>query len=483
MFKKFLFGISAAMVAVILLATVAEAAIVTLPTGVGPGERYRLVFFTSTSSQAVSTDIADYNAFVSGAAAADTALNALGTTWSAIASTATVDARDNVSNAMFVPIYNLVDAKVAFDNADLFDGGPGAWDDPLLTTIVNDLGTTSNGGYSWTGTLYDGTAAGANPLGADPARMGDTSVYHNYYINSGDNRGPTASQPLYAISGVLTAPGVAPPTPITVAPTGLNPGDEYRLAFWTSYTTTATSSDIADYNAFADGVANTVPELAALGATWKVIGSTATVAAKDNVGTAAGVPIYNVVDEKVADDDADLFDGGVGAWDDNLFAVLKNEVGTMAGQGYAWTGTNRDGTSSATNPFGTDPTVMGDCSVNHNYWINAGDTNGPTAQHPVYVISGVLTVSLAPPPIPGDADGDRDVDADDITIVASYWLQTIEGGFSVGDFDGNGVVDGIDATILATNWTGPLAAVPEPPTLVGLLVLCLLIARQNLWTN
>ena len=73
---------------------------------------------------------------------------------------------------------------------------------------------------------------------------------------------------------VLVAATGSLASPITV-PTGLNPGDAYRLVFVTSTTLDATSSDIADYNAFVSGVANTVPELVALGTTWTAIGPSA----------------------------------------------------------------------------------------------------------------------------------------------------------------------------------------------------------------
>ncbi len=83
------------------------------------------------------------------------------------------------------------------------------------------------------------------------------------------------------------------------------------------------------------------------------------------------------------------------------------------------------------------------------------------------IVDGAML--LWAPPIPGDADGDRDVDAADAAILAGNWQQTIAGGYSVGDFDLDGDVDDVDATIMAANWTGPLAAasaaVPEPSTI------------------
>jgi hypothetical protein len=92
-----------------------------------------------------------------------------------------------------------------------------------------------------------------------------------------------ASLLLFCVAVVL-ASLAASAAPITV-PTGLNPGDTYRLAFLTSKFRDATSTTIADYNAFVTGVANGVPELAALGTTWRVIGSTQLVAATDNTDT------------------------------------------------------------------------------------------------------------------------------------------------------------------------------------------------------
>jgi hypothetical protein len=80
------------------------------------------------------------------------------------------------------------------------------------------------------------------------------------------------------------AAGTATAIPITV-PTGLNPGDEYRLAFVTSTTRDATSSDITVYNGFVTASANAVTELALLGSTWTAIASTPTADARDNTNT------------------------------------------------------------------------------------------------------------------------------------------------------------------------------------------------------
>ena len=48
--------------------------------------------------------------------------------------------------------------------------------------------------------------------------------------------------------------------------------------------------------------------------------------------------------------------------------------------------------------------------------------------------------------IPGDVDGDGDIDQDDWTALSDQL------GICLGDLDGNGVVNGIDMGILLTAW-------------------------------
>jgi hypothetical protein len=69
---------------------------------------------------------------------------------------------------------------------------------------------------------------------------------------------------------------------VTTIPPGLSPGDQYHLIFLTSGTRDATSSNIADYDAFVTDQANLSPVLAALGTTWRALGSTGTANAIDN---------------------------------------------------------------------------------------------------------------------------------------------------------------------------------------------------------
>ena len=85
----------------------------------------------------------------------------------------------------------------------------------------------------------------------------------------------------------------------------------------------------------------------------------------------------------------------------------------------------------------------------------------------------------------GDANGDGYVDADDVAILAAHWRQS--GDWGGGDFNGDGVIDEVDATLLACNWNPQTTDVPEPSTLILLLLggssLLAVLARRILTTE
>lgn len=175
---------------------------------------------------------------------------------------------------------------------------------------------------------------------------------------------------------------------VTVVPMGLNPGDNYRLAFVTSTTRNATSNNIADYNAFVTGVANTVPELIALGTTWTAIGSTFTVDARDNTGTnptsSPGVPIYLLNDTKLADNNADLWNGDI----DNPLEI--SEAGTALNV-LVWTGTGPTGFASLGSWLGNNIARTGVSGLSNAIWINAGVPSTASLMG-MYAVSAVVTV-------------------------------------------------------------------------------------------
>lgn len=138
--KSFTLFILIGIATVGLTVTTAMAAIVALPTGLNPGEQYRLAFVTSGTTDALSTNIAFYNAFVQ-AAADGSALLALDLEWKAIASTGDTDARDNTDTNPFtstgVKIFRIDGTLLAVNNAGLWD--------PAFTGILAPLSFNEDG--------------------------------------------------------------------------------------------------------------------------------------------------------------------------------------------------------------------------------------------------------------------------------------------------------------------------------------------------
>ncbi len=88
--------------------------------------------------------------------------------------------------------------------------------------------------------------------------------------------------------------------------------------------------------------------------------------------------------------------------------------------------------------------------------------------------------------VPGDADLDGDVDANDLNAVGISWQSNNVASWAGGDFDGNGMVDAGDLNLLGLNWQFGIAAaanaaVPEPATgwLFGLGVMSTLLLRRK----
>lgn len=128
-----------------------DAAAITIPAGLNPGGQYRLVFVTSTTRSATSTDIASYDATVAAAAASSPELNALGTNWRVIGSTAAVNAFDHIGGAFSMPLYNLGGLRVADNSTDL-------WDTSISNPIqFDEFGALTTASFVWTGTQENGS--------------------------------------------------------------------------------------------------------------------------------------------------------------------------------------------------------------------------------------------------------------------------------------------------------------------------------------
>jgi hypothetical protein len=200
---------------------------------------------------------------------------------------------------------------------------------------------------------------------------------------------------LILVSLGLCASAAADPI---IVPTSLNPGDEYRLAFVTSEERNGASSNIASYNSFVTGVANTQSALTSLGTTWKAIGSTATVDARDNTGTnpvvdGVGVPIFLLNDTLLANDNLDLWDGSI------LVPFAIDEGDSAIPQSFVWTGTSSSGVARGSLALGAgvDSDVgIGLTAATSTSWVSGADLF-KFLNRPVYALSDVLVVAVPAP--------------------------------------------------------------------------------------
>jgi hypothetical protein len=141
---------------------------------------------------------------------------------------------------------------------------------------------------------------------------------------------------------------------------------------------------MTDFNADVTTAAGLITELAALGATWTCIGSTPTVDARDNSGTnpndETGIPIYTTSGLRIADDNADLWDGSIqnpimlddGTSGGNLTGIPPAQ---RSYADYTWTGSNTDGTGASSGD-GRQLSTDGNLRVSRGGKIDAGWISG-----------------------------------------------------------------------------------------------------------
>ena len=201
----------------------------------------------------------------------------------------------------------------------------------------------------------------------------------------------------------------APPTPVPttwgLVPSGLGDGDSFRLIFLSSGFRAASSSDIDVYNTFVQNQAAAGHEdIQAHSATFRMLGSTEDVDARDNTATTGtGVPIYWLGGAKVADDYADFYDGG---WDEEATGRRQTGASVSIGTDWKiWTGSAHDGTEAMDTGTGTSR-ALGNSG---NHWVMQGSPNGSDSAHGpiqgntagrntnrgVYGLSGVFTVDAS----------------------------------------------------------------------------------------
>ena len=187
-----------------------------IPSGLGLNDTFHLVFVTSTTRIADSTDIASYNTFVQAAAdGGSSVVAALGVDWYAIAST-TGGGVANTNAVVSAPVYRVDGVQVATGYTDMWNGD-----------IISPINTTELEAVVdvelWSGTKTDGTADWA-ALGsglysgnrtAQSDETGTWWIYNNEF--SWSLRWGADSRSLYALSEELTIV----PEPATLALLGL----------------------------------------------------------------------------------------------------------------------------------------------------------------------------------------------------------------------------------------------------------------------
>ena len=209
--KYFLFAFA-------FLATTSQlgAEVMMQPPGLAPGDRYRLLFVTSESRDALSSNIDDYDNFVQSVADAAPVVGPWGLSWQAWASTPTVDARDHTETHPDLldsaPVYRI-DGELLSANYDgLYVFGPGATSAALNVTelgttlpLIDDPEFDPLATPVWTGT---GTAGEASccPLGAmgNSATVGFADLFLDPALNS-QSASRQNQYPLYAMSELLVA--------------------------------------------------------------------------------------------------------------------------------------------------------------------------------------------------------------------------------------------------------------------------------------
>ena len=185
-----------------------------IPSDLDTGDQFRLLFLSSTDTDATSADIAHYNTFIQNRAAAGHAdIQDYSAGFRAVGCTAAVNARNNTgTTGAGVPIYWLNGSQVADDYADFYDGN---WDDE-----ANDKNESGNNGpdtsqasnWPFTGCDHDGTeavfGASSRALGASQVRIGrpNTPGTTDGPLSGDDVTTSSESRPMYGLSQVFEVP-------------------------------------------------------------------------------------------------------------------------------------------------------------------------------------------------------------------------------------------------------------------------------------
>ena len=188
-------------------------------------------------------------------------------------------------------------------------------------------------------------------------------------------------------------------------PSGLGPGDEFRLLFISSTERNAASTSIGTYNTWIQNLAaNGHGDIQGYSSTFRVVGSTRPVDARDNTETTGtGVPIYWLNGDQVADNYPDFYDG---SWGQE--ASMRTESGSTVAAVLVtgvWTGSAHDGTEGTGGGFSNALGSNRGVTVGRPNGSNFGDgplssttSSNRNGSSNLYGLSGVFRVNQPLPP-------------------------------------------------------------------------------------
>ena len=188
-----------------------------IPSGLKSGDKFRLLFLSSTKRNASSSSISTYNLFIQGRAAAGHAdIREYSDQFRVIGCTDSTNATDNTntrSSDTDAPIYWLLGGnKVANNYADFYDG---SWDNE--GNRKNELGatglnTSQQSNYPWTGCDHHGveafsSASVSQALGTNAAQVGRLNNSGSGPLYGGEVATTTLTRPMYGLSPVFVVVG------------------------------------------------------------------------------------------------------------------------------------------------------------------------------------------------------------------------------------------------------------------------------------
>ena len=182
-----------------------------------------------------------------------------------------------------------------------------------------------------------------------------------------------------------------------LVPSGLSEGDRFRLLIVTSTTRHARVNSARFYDAHVrKAIAAGHADIRAHSAAFRMLGCTSSVDARTNTETAwtaadRGVPVYWLGGARVADDYADLYDGG---WASN---APRDESGAESSATKVFTGCDGDGTRG--DALGKRWVDIGKPGTSGGE-LNSGTRTLRTLLRPLYGLSPVFEVASSVAPAP-----------------------------------------------------------------------------------